>query len=119
VAGALLGAGAHFANVLPDLDDDARTGVRGLPHLLGPGGSRLAAAGLLLAATTVLVLGPPGAPSWAGLAAVVAAVGVLLVGGYAGRPGVRRRGRPVVAFRAVMVVAVIDVALLVVSGRGL
>ena len=29
--GALLGAGAHFANVLPDLDDDAATGVRGLP----------------------------------------------------------------------------------------
>ena len=34
-AGALLGAGAHFANVLPDLDDDAATGVRGLPHRLG------------------------------------------------------------------------------------
>ncbi|MCM0678452.1 UbiA family prenyltransferase, partial [Micromonospora phytophila] len=33
-AGALLGAGAHFANVLPDLVDDARTGVRGLPHRL-------------------------------------------------------------------------------------
>jgi protoheme IX farnesyltransferase len=35
-AGALLGAGAHFANALPDLDADARTGVRGLPHRLGP-----------------------------------------------------------------------------------
>ena len=35
VAGGLLGAGAHFANVLPDLDDDAATGVRGLPHRLG------------------------------------------------------------------------------------
>ena len=30
-AGALLGAGAHFANVLPDLDDDLATGVLGLP----------------------------------------------------------------------------------------
>lgn len=49
-AGALLGAAAHFANVLPDLDDDARTGVRGLPHRLGARGSQAAAAVLLLAA---------------------------------------------------------------------
>src|SRR5690348_14911401 len=33
-AGALLGVAAHFANVLPDLDDDRRTGIRGLPHRL-------------------------------------------------------------------------------------
>jgi 4-hydroxybenzoate polyprenyltransferase len=33
--GALLGVAAHFANVLPDLDDDKATGVRGLPHRLG------------------------------------------------------------------------------------
>ncbi len=56
------GAGAHFANALPDLDDDARTGVRGLPQRLGRTGSALAAAGLLLAATVALVFGPPGAP---------------------------------------------------------
>ncbi|MEJ1231435.1 MAG: hypothetical protein WDM88_13540 [Galbitalea sp.] len=30
--GGLLGAAGHFANTLPDLDDDATTGVRGLPH---------------------------------------------------------------------------------------
>jgi 4-hydroxybenzoate polyprenyltransferase len=30
-AGALIGVGAHFANALPDLADDARTGVVGLP----------------------------------------------------------------------------------------
>ncbi|HYN96042.1 MAG TPA: UbiA family prenyltransferase, partial [Pilimelia sp.] len=39
-AGGLLGGGAHFANALPDLGDDARTGVRGLPHRLGAAGSR-------------------------------------------------------------------------------
>ncbi|MET4782350.1 UbiA family prenyltransferase [Glaciihabitans sp. UYNi722] len=33
--GALLGVAAHFANVLPDLADDERTGIRGLPHRLG------------------------------------------------------------------------------------
>jgi heme o synthase len=114
-AGALLGAGAHFANTLPDLTDDARTGVHGLPHRLGPGGSRLAAAGLLLAATTALAFGPPGPPSWFGVAALAAAVVVLPVGGYAGmrRPGSRA------PFRAVLVVALIDVVLLLVSGRTL
>ena len=35
MAGALLGVAAHFANVLPDLADDRRTGVSGLPHRLG------------------------------------------------------------------------------------
>lgn len=112
-AAGCLGAGAHFANVLPDLADDARTGVRGLPHRLGPTGSRGAAAGLLLTATVTLVVGPPGPPSWAGLSAVAAAVLVPAVGGYAGRA----EGRSVAAFRAVMVVALIDVVLLVASGR--
>ncbi|GAB3074828.1 hypothetical protein GCM10027186_33330 [Micromonospora schwarzwaldensis] len=116
-AAALLGAGAHFANVLPDLADDARTGVRGLPHRLGPAGSRLAAAGLLLAATVALVLGPPGPPSWTGLAAVAAAVAVPAIGWYAGRAATGTGGRPVAAFRAVLVVALIDVVLLVANGR--
>lgn len=118
-AGSLLGAGAHFANVLPDLDDDARTGVRGLPHRIGPAWSRLAAATLLLAATAALVFGPAGAPSWAGVAAIVAAAVVLPAGWYASRASGRRGARPVAVFRAVMLVAVIDVALLVASGRGL
>ena len=117
VAAACLGAGAHFANVLPDLADDARTGVRGLPHRLGPAGSRAAAAALLLAATVTLVVGPPGPPSWAGLSAVGAAVLVPLIGWYAGRAAARTGGRPVAAFRSVLVVALIDVVLLLASGR--
>ncbi|MFI7021244.1 UbiA family prenyltransferase [Micromonospora sp. NPDC049900] len=116
-AAALLGAGAHFANVLPDLADDARTGVRGLPHRLGPAGSRAAAVGLLVAATVTLVLGPPGPPSGLGLAAVVAAVIILVLAWYAGRTDDRPGARPVAAFRAVMLVALIDVVLLVTSGR--
>jgi 4-hydroxybenzoate polyprenyltransferase len=113
-AGALLGGGAHFANVLPDLADDAATGVRGLPHHIGSAWSQVAAAGLLLAATLTLVFGPPGPPSWAGIAAAAAAVVVLPIGWYAAR---RARGRPVAMFRAVIVVALIDVLLLVFSGR--
>ncbi|BCB85612.1 UbiA family prenyltransferase [Phytohabitans suffuscus] len=116
-AGGLLGAGAHFANVLPDLDDDERTGVRGLPHLIGPAWSRTAAAGLLLAATLTLVFGPPGRPSWYGIAAVAAAAVVLPVGWYTGRLASSRGARPVAVFRAVLVVALIDVLLLVTSGR--
>jgi protoheme IX farnesyltransferase len=112
-AAALLGAGAHFANALPDLEDDAATGVRGLPHRIGAGASRLAAAVLLLGATAALVLGPPGTPSWSGWAAGAAAVVVLPIGWYAAR---RARGRPVALFRAVMVVALIDVLLLIFSG---
>jgi protoheme IX farnesyltransferase len=113
-AGALLGGGAHFANVLPDLDDDAATWVRGLPHRLGPAGSSIAAALLLLAATLTLVFGPPGPPSWAAWAAAAASVVVLPLGWYAAR---RARGRRVAMFRAVIVVALIDVVLLITSGR--
>jgi protoheme IX farnesyltransferase len=113
-AGALLGGGAHFANVLPDLADDAATGVRGLPHRIGSAGSQLAAAVFLLGATAALVLGPPGPPSWSGLAAGAAALVVLPLGWYAAR---RAEGRPVALFRAVIVVALIDVLLLVLSGR--
>lgn len=114
-AAALLGAGGHFANALPDLADDARTGVRGLPHRLGTTGTWLAAAGLLSAATVTLVLGPPGPPSWAGLAAVVATTVVLAGGWYAHRAAAARGARPVAVFRSVMLVAVIDVVLLLVG----
>lgn len=113
-AGALLGGGAHFANVLPDLADDAATGVRGLPHRLGAAGSSIAAALLLLSATLVLVFGPPGPPSWAGWAAAAASVVVLPLGWHAAR---RARGRGVAMFRAVIIVALIDVLLLIFSGR--
>jgi 4-hydroxybenzoate polyprenyltransferase len=99
VGGALLGAGAHFANVLPDLDDDAATGVRGLPHRLGAAGSRAAAALLLLAATVVLAVGAPVPPVLAAAVPAVAVV-VLAAGFRAGRrPGSRA------PFRAVLVVA--------------
>lgn len=110
VAGALLGAGAHFANVLPDLDDDAATGVRGLPHVLGARASRSAAAGLLLASTVVLALGAP-VPVW--LAAGVPVLGLaLLVAGFrlGARPGSRA------PFRAVLLVAVLAVTLLLAAG---
>jgi 4-hydroxybenzoate polyprenyltransferase len=117
VAGALLGSGAHFANVLPDLDDDLATGVRGLPVAPIRCGSRVAAAALLLAASLVLVggvLGSGTVPVAVLVAAPVVAAGVLSAGFLAGR----RRGSRA-PFRAVMVVALIDVALLVAAGPAL
>jgi 4-hydroxybenzoate polyprenyltransferase len=112
-AGALLGAGAHFANVLPDLEDDAATGVRGLPQRLGYRVSAVVSAVLLFAAAVVIALGPAGPPRLGGLIAVAATVLILGAGLLAGRrPGSRG------PFRAVLAVAVIDVGLLLVSGVG-
>lgn len=110
VGGALLGAGAHFANVLPDLDDDAATGVRGLPHRIGARASRSAAAVLLLAATAVLGLAAP-VPLVPGWTVPLVALLVLTAGFRAGRrPGSRA------PFRAVLGVALLAVALLVAAG---
>jgi 4-hydroxybenzoate polyprenyltransferase len=112
-AGALLGVGAHLANVLPDLADDAATGVRGLPHRLGERWSAALSAMLLLAATAVLAFGPKqagvlGLVALAG-AATVTATGLLL----AKRAGSRA------PFRAAILVAAVDVALLLASGSSL
>ena len=111
-AGGLLGAGAHFANVLPDLADDAATGVRGLPHRLGAARAAVAAAGFLLAAAAVLVWGPPGSPSWWQLAALATAAVVLPAGWLAARGALARGRRPTALFRAFLVATVINVGLL-------
>jgi 4-hydroxybenzoate polyprenyltransferase len=121
VAGALLGAGAHFANVLPDLDDDLATGVRGLPHLVGPEASRGIAAVLLVAASATLVLGPgrlgsPGTPASSlftgGALGVV--LGLVVTGALLGRRAGSRA-----AFRMTLLVAMIDVLLLIARGGAL
>jgi heme o synthase len=114
VGGALLGCAAHFANVLPDLADDLAAGVRGLPHRLGPVGGRAAASSLLLAASLVLALGPRGGPTPFAVAAPPVAVVALVAGEVLGRrPGSRA------AFRAIMVVAGVDVLLLLAAGPAL
>jgi 4-hydroxybenzoate polyprenyltransferase len=78
-AGALLGVAAHLANVLPDLGEDAATGVRGLPHHLGARGTAVTAAALLLGASAVILFGPggsPGAGQWLGFLATAALAAV-------------------------------------------
>ena len=104
-AGALLGVGAHLVNVLPDLDGDAATGVRGLPHRLGPQWTRRLAVAALAGATVVLALGAQTVPP------VVLGVGVVTVAALAG-VALTARGRT--PFRAAIGIAVADVLLLVV-----
>lgn len=110
-AGATLGAGAHFANVLPDLDDDLRQGVRGLPQRLGRRASTGLAAVLVLAVSALLTFGP-GLPPLLGVASLGAATLILAAGGYR----LWRRPRSRAAFHAVLLVALIDVGLLLVAG---
>jgi 4-hydroxybenzoate polyprenyltransferase len=113
-AGAALGAAAHLANVAPDLEDDAATGVRGLPHRLGAQVSAVTGALLLGSASVVLVLGPEGSPTpagWAGLALALPAVGIAALAATA---RFRRA-----AFPAVMLLTVLDVVLLLAGGAAL
>jgi 4-hydroxybenzoate polyprenyltransferase len=56
--GAVFGVAIHFTNVLPDLQDDARTGVDGLPHRLGRMPSGLAAFVALALAALITLVGP-------------------------------------------------------------
>lgn len=107
-AGALLGTGAHFTNVLPDIDADLAEGVRGLPQRLGRRRAGAAAAVLLLAASAVLVLGRPGRPGWSD-ALGLAASSALALG------AVTRRGR--VPFLATLALAAVDVGLLLLRGH--
>ena len=103
-AGALLGVGAHFVNVLPDLADDAATGVRGLPHRLGARRSSALAASVLVAATVVIVLGAPVE------SIAVATLALVVVGGLAVVALVTTGRTP---FRAAIAMALVDVAMLV------
>lgn len=104
-AGALLGVGAHLVNVLPDLADDAATGVHGLPHRLGARRSSVLAAAVLVGATVVTVLG-------ATLDPVVAAAALVVVGALAVLTLVTHGRTP---FRAAIAMALVDVAVLVVA----
>lgn len=103
-AGALLGVGAHLVNVLPDLADDAATGVRGMPHRLGARRASALAAAVLVAATVAIVVGAPVEST------AVATVALVVVGGLAVVALVTTGRTP---FRAAIAMALVDVAMLV------
>lgn len=108
VVGALLGFGAHFANVLPDLRADARTGVRGLPHRLGPRTGVIVMAASLATASVVLGIAPAAASTPFALTAVTAGTALAAAAATA---AVRAPHSPV-AFRLTVAIAVLDVGLL-------
>jgi 4-hydroxybenzoate polyprenyltransferase len=108
VAAGLVGLGAHFVNVLPDLAADLSSGVRGLPQLVaarwGPGAARGAALVLLLSASALLVVEASPARRWVAVAGLCVSC-VLAVAGAVGT------GRT--PFRAALAIAGADVAVFV------
>jgi 4-hydroxybenzoate polyprenyltransferase len=107
-AGACLGVAAHLANVLPDIDDDLRTGVRGLPQRLGARSSLLLAASLLVLATALITVAAPGSRrpfDWIALAVFTVAVAGAI-------PNRLRNPASRSSFVAIMALAALDIVLL-------
>jgi 4-hydroxybenzoate polyprenyltransferase len=114
VAAGLVGLGAHFANVLPDLTADLRSGVRGLPQVVaarwGPGAARACALVLLLTASALLVAEASPSRRWIAViglccSCVLAAAGAL--------------GKGRTPFRAALAIAGADVAVFVLGADAL
>lgn len=103
LAAALLGVGAHLLNALPDLDDDAATGVRGLPHRIGARRLPAVATAVLVTASLVVAVGTGITRAGSVLALVAVALLALVV--------LSRRGRA--PFVAAVGIALTDVVLLV------
>jgi 4-hydroxybenzoate polyprenyltransferase len=110
---ALLAGGAHFTQVLPDIEAERRLGIRGLPHLLGVRGSTFAAA-LLLAGSALLILLGPGHPGELQLA--VLGLTLVVIGGVV---GAGLSGRHRLSFRLTLLAAGGVALILVLSGRSL
>ncbi|MFI7674162.1 UbiA family prenyltransferase [Actinophytocola sp. NPDC049390] len=108
VVSALLGFAAHFANVLPDLRADTETGIRGLPHRLGPRTGVIVMAAALAAASVLLGVAPAGTST---LFAVTVPVAGIALAATTAVAAVRAPNSPV-AFRLTIVIAVLDVTLL-------
>lgn len=119
VAGAALGVAVHLTNVLPDLEADQRTAVRGTPHLLGARTSAFLVVLTVIAGAVAVLLGPVGASiaavtplAWVffGLVAITAVTALLLV---LLRPPSRT------PFRLVMLAALLLAVQLVTTGESL
>jgi 4-hydroxybenzoate polyprenyltransferase len=112
--GALLGVAAHFANVLPDLEDDRATGVRGLPHILGRKPSGITTYLVLAAASVVAMLGP-GNVGWLQLVGLIISLGIAVTGIAL----VLTRPPSRLLFQLIIAAALINVLELALAGQGL
>ncbi len=113
-AAALLGVSAHFANALPDLDDDRRHGVRGTPQLAGLRASVATISLALVAGGSFVVVGSGAfdVPRLVGLGLVVVVAGVCWWLGVSRAPSR-------LLFQLIMAAALVIVVLLAFSGRNL
>jgi 4-hydroxybenzoate polyprenyltransferase len=113
-AAALVGLGAHFANVLPDLAADRATGVNGLPQVVaarwGAGAVRAIALVLLLAASVLLLVASSPSRRWVAVAGLAAAAVLAVIGA---------RGAGKVPFLAAIGIAAVDVVLFAAGGDAL
>jgi 4-hydroxybenzoate polyprenyltransferase len=112
-AAALLGAGAHFTQTLPDIARERIAGVRGLPQLLGQKVSAVVGPVILAAAAVCVALGPahPRPVLFVGLAvAVVLFIGIV---------GLAAMNRLELAFRLTLVSGGIVVVTLLAAGVSL
>ena len=118
VAGCLFGAAAHVTNVLPDLELDRVTGVRGLAHVMGARAGGLVSFGILAVTAAVIALGATvggGLTGWPSAVVVTAAaitVLIALLGVVLALRGVRSR----LLMQLIMGSAVLDVIGLVAAG---
>lgn len=118
--GGVFGVAIHFTNVLPDLDDDATTGVDGLPHRLGRVAAGVVAFVALTVAAALVTLGPvlsgtTASPGPLGIAALVvclaiATLGIVLV-------ATRPPGR--LLFQLIIVASLVVAVRLALSGTSL
>ena len=90
--GALMVLAIHLANTLPDIDDDVRHGVRGMPHYLGAGRSRaLSWAAFAIALGLAAIVGVA-ADADDALLVIALAVGAFALAAAIGTYSVRRDG---------------------------
>lgn len=112
VAGAAFGVGVHLANALPDLAEDAATGVTGLPQRLGHDASLRAAVVVLGVGAAAALVGPE--RDLLALAGGCVVAVVLTSAAVAGR-----RGDDRVAYRLAMLAGLLVVVALLTRGPAL
>ncbi len=111
VAASLIGAGAHFVNVLPDLEADRATGVNGLPHRLGFVASLVLGTFLITASTVVIATAAIDSTSRLRIALLVVAVGNAIAIGITGLAGKHRT-----AWTLMLILVGLNVVVLLANG---
>ncbi|WP_066520774.1 UbiA family prenyltransferase [Curtobacterium ammoniigenes] len=120
--GAVFGVAIHCSNVLPDLEDDRATGVRGFPHRLGFRGAGVLAFGALVVGGVLVLLGQlagPRAVHGAGTALAVVATAVVVAIAAVGVALVIRGSSSRLLFRLVITASLVLVIELALAGAQL